>query len=172
MILFMPGTSIYREGPSRLPARGRERGTALVEFGLVLVPFLALVFLVMDVAWSIFAQATIQEAVREGVRVGVTATAGTGCSTVTCTVQNTVKNYSFGLIQNANSVTVTYYSPNGGTLSQVSGTGADIGGNIIQVSVSALTVNSLGPILRSQHSVVVGATASDIIEGNPSPSSP
>lgn len=150
----------------------RERGAALVEFALVLIPLLAFVMLIFDVAWAIFAQATIQEAVREGVRVGVTAKASGSCTTVTCSVQNTVKTYSFGFISNTSSVQVSYYSPSGGTLTQVSGSGADVGGNIIQVTVSALTINSMGPIMRTQKSVVVGATASDVIESNSSPSPP
>lgn len=168
----MHGTLIFGGSRPGARARARERGAALVEFALVLIPFLALVLLVFDVAWAIFAQATIQEAVREGVRTGITATASGSCTTVTCTVQHTVQSYSFGFISNPSSVTVTYYSPTGGTLTQVSGSGADVGGNIIQVTVSGLTIKALGSIMLSQTSVVVGATASDIIESNPSPSSP
>lgn len=168
----MSSTSIKSLCRFRGNAAGRERGSSLIEFTLVLLPFLALVFLILDIAWVIFIQATIQEAVREGVRVGVTATAGTGCSTVTCTVQNTVMSYSFGFIPSTSDITVTYYSPNSGTLTQVTGSGADVGGNIIQVSVSALTIHSMGAIMRSQNTVLVGATASDVIESNPSPSSP
>jgi Flp pilus assembly protein TadG len=167
----MGGTLIFgRRAGAR--ERARERGAALVEFALVLIPFLALVLLIFDVAWAIFAQATIQEAVREGVRVGITATASGACTTVTCTVQNTVQSYSFGFISSPSTVTVTYYSPSGGTLTQVSGSGADVGGNIIQVTVSGLTVKALGAIMLTQKSVVVGATASDVIESNPNPSSP
>lgn len=166
----MPGTSNKRSCRRSLRS---ERGAAVIEFALVVLPFLALVFLILDIAWVIFVQATIQEAVREGVRVGVTATAGTGCSTVTCTVQNTVMSYSYGLIPNTSDITVTYYSPSSGTLTQVSGAGADVGGNIIQVSVSGLTIHSMGPIWRSQNNTVsAGATASDVIEANQSPSSP
>ena len=170
----MRHTSINGRCISRARRAVHERGSALVEFALVLIPLLALVLLIMDVAWVIFAQATIPEAVREGVRVGVTATASGSCTTVTCTVQHVVQNYSFGFISSANlsSVQVSYYSPSGGTLTEVSGSGADVGGNIIQVTVSGLTIKSLGPILRTQQTVVVGATASDIIESNPTPSSP
>jgi Flp pilus assembly protein TadG len=152
----------------------RQRGSSLVEFGLVLIPLMGMVTLMLNVAWAIFAQATIQEAVREGVRVGVTATASGSCSTVTCTVQSTVQSYSFGFITAANAssmVQVTYYSPNGGTLTQVTGSSADVGGNIIQVSVNSFSVTSL-PSLLTQKSFMVGATASDVIESNPSPSSP
>lgn len=167
----MPPTSIQSVSRRQSRAR-RERGSTLVEFALVLIPFFTLILLLINLAWAIFTQATIQEAVREGVRVGVTATAGTGCSTVTCTVQSTVMTYSFGLIPNTSDITVTYYSPNGGTLTPVTGSEADVGGNIIQVSVTGLTIHAMSPLWLTQKSLVVGATASDIIESNPSPSSP
>jgi Flp pilus assembly protein TadG len=171
----MHRTSIKGRPHSRARRRVRERGAAVVEFGLVLIPLLAVVMLMLDVAWAIFAQATIQEAVREGVRVGVTAKASGSCTTVTCTVQNTVQSYSFGFISPANASTlvqVSYYSPSSTVLTQVTGTGADVGGNIIQVTVSGLTLKTLGAIMLTQKSFVVGATASDVIESNSSPSSP
>jgi Flp pilus assembly protein TadG len=168
-------TSIHGRSHARPRRASRERGSSLVEFGLVLIPLLAVVMLILDIAWAIFAQATIQEAVREGVRTGVTAKIAGACASVTCTVQNVVQTYSFGFISPANASTliqVTYYSPSGGTLTQVSGSGADVGGNIIQVTVSGLTIKALGAIMLTQQSVKVGATASDIIESNPSPGPP
>ena len=138
---------------------------------------MAVILLILDVAWAIFAQATIQEAVREGVRVGITAKASGSCTTVTCTVQSTVQTYSFGFISPSNEtslVQVTYYSPAGGVLTQVPSTeaSADVGGNIIQVTVTGISVKTLGSIKLTQNSVNIGATASDIIESNPSPSPP
>jgi Flp pilus assembly protein TadG len=169
-------TSINSGSHSRKPRVG-ERGAALVEFGLVLIPLLAVVMLILDIAWAIFAQATIQEAVREGVRTGVTAKIAGSCTTVTCTVQDTVQAYSFGFISPGNQsalVQVTYYSPAGGVLTQVPSTSAsaDVGGNIIQVTVTGITVKALGAIMLTQHSVSIGATASDVIESNPNPGAP
>jgi Flp pilus assembly protein TadG len=156
--------------------RSRERGTVHVEFALVLLPFLALVMFIVDTAWVIFAQATIQSAVREGVRVGITATAASSCSTaspptLTCTIQDVVHTYSFGFVA-ASNVQVTYYSTSSGTLTQVTGTGADTGGNIVQVSVSNITVKSMGALLRHTSPINLAATASDVIESNSSPSTP
>jgi Flp pilus assembly protein TadG len=154
-----------------LRRRSRRRGAVQVEFALLLLPLLGLVFFILDTGWVVFIQSTIQEAVREGVRVGITAIASGSCSTVTCTVQNTVQSASFGFVK-ASSVQVTYYSTTSGTLTQVSGAGADVGGNIIQVTVSGLTVKSMGAILRTATPISLAATASDVIESNPSPSSP
>jgi hypothetical protein len=82
-----------------------------------------------------------------------------------------VHSASFGFVK-ASSVQVTYYSTSSGTLTQVTGSGADVGNNIIQVSVSGITVKSMGAILRTANPISLSATASDVIESNPSPSSP
>jgi TadE-like protein len=166
------GAALRPTGPGPAVRRSsRARGAAQVEFALLLLPFLALVMFIVDTAWVVFAQSTIQSAVREGVRVGSTAVAGSGCSTVTCTVQNTVQTYSFGFVK-ASNVQVTYYSTSSGTLTQVSGSGADVGGNIIQVTVSNITIKSMGAIMRHATPISLAATASDVIESNPSPSTP
>ena len=44
----------------------------------MLIPLLGVLFLIMNVAWVIFAQATLQHAVREGVRYAVTGQTLTG----------------------------------------------------------------------------------------------
>lgn len=164
------GGSTSGHEPNR-QRRARQRGAVQVEFALLLLPLLGFVMFIMDTAWVIFMQSTIQEAVREGVRVGVTAVAGS-CGKVTCTVQQTVQAASFNFVQ-ASNVQVTYYSTTNGTLQSIpTAAGADVGGNIIQVSVSNVTVNSLGAILRASTPITLAATASDVIENNLSPSSP
>lgn len=154
-----------------LPRRRRERGVAQVEFALLLLPLLGFILLIMDTAWVIFAQASIQEAVREGVRVGITANTISGCATVTCSVQTTVQNYSAGFVKAAN-VQVTYYTQVNGSLQTASGPLADLGGNILQVSVSGVTIKSMGAILRTTSPISLAAIASDVIESNPNPATP
>jgi Flp pilus assembly protein TadG len=66
---------------SRQSARNqREAGAAMVEMVFVLVPLLALIFLLVDTAWVIFARASLQEAVRQAVRFGVVGQLAPGCS--------------------------------------------------------------------------------------------
>jgi Flp pilus assembly protein TadG len=45
-----------------------------MEFTLVLLPLLAMLGVVVDTAWSVYAKATLQRAVRMGVRTGITLT--------------------------------------------------------------------------------------------------
>ena len=53
----------------------RQRGSELLEFTLVILPLLAMITVLVDTAWGIFAESTLQRAVRLGVRMGVTLTA-------------------------------------------------------------------------------------------------
>ena len=161
----------HQPAAGAITRRPRQRGAAQVEFALLLLPLLGLILLIMDTAWVIFAQASIQEAVREGVRVGITANTISGCPTVTCSVQKTVQNYSAGFVKAAN-VQVTYFTNTNGSLVQATGALADLGGNILQVSVSGITIKSMGAIMRSHTSISLGATASDVIESNPNRATP
>lgn len=163
----MPGTSIHSEVVRcRRPARQRERGSALVEFTLVLLPLLALLLLIMDVGWVVFVQASLQEGVREGVRSGITGQLQSGCSGLDCSIRQVVEQYSFGFAT-SNNISISYYSPS--TLTSVTGqAGATAGGNILQVTVSNVSIKSLGPIWRSNTTpIVLAATASDVMEAKP-----
>jgi Flp pilus assembly protein TadG len=54
--------------------RHRQRGAEILEFALVLAPFLALFTLLMDFSWAIFSKSSIQRAFRVAVDQGVTLT--------------------------------------------------------------------------------------------------
>ena len=75
---------------------------------------MALLLLTIDVAWSIFARATLQHAVREGVRFAITGQILPQSSCISDSVQQVVSKNSFGFIpasKAANYVTVSYLSP-------------------------------------------------------------
>src|SRR5664280_1848169 len=52
--------------------RRRRRGVELIEFTLVLLPLMGFIFLLVDLGWAIYKNATMQFAVREGCRYAVT----------------------------------------------------------------------------------------------------
>jgi hypothetical protein len=161
----MPRISIIDGSEARRRRAKRQRGSAIVEFGLVLTPLLALVFLIIDIGWVIFAQACLQEAAREGVRFGVTGQLQSGCSGLDCSITQVVQQYSFGFVS-ASNVSIHYYSPS--TLTDVTGLpGATAGGNIVEVTVSGVSVKSLGAIGRAASPVVLAATSSDVMEAKP-----
>ncbi len=54
----------------RLPGRGRESGQAVVEFSLVLVMFLVLIFAIIDFGLGLHANIETANAAREGARKG------------------------------------------------------------------------------------------------------
>lgn len=56
-------------------ARRGEDGQALVEFSLALVPFLLIVFGIIDGGYATYAYVTLGNAVREGTRVAIVSTA-------------------------------------------------------------------------------------------------
>jgi Flp pilus assembly protein TadG len=67
---------------SRLDPRRRSRGQALVEFALILLPLVVILFGVLDFGRAIYAYNTLSNAARAGVRVAIVNqnAAGTGCA--------------------------------------------------------------------------------------------
>jgi hypothetical protein len=163
------GPFVGRERACYVPVaprrRSRERGSTLVEFGLLMIPLFALVLLIMDVGWSVFAEVSLQEAVREGVRWGITGQLYSGCSGLDCSIKKVVQEFSFGFAT-ASNISIHYYSPQ--TLTDVTGQpGATAGGNILQVAISGVTVKSFGALLRQGTPLPLGASASDVMEALP-----
>ena len=52
----------------------RCRGAEVLEFTFVFLPMMAMIILLIDVAWAVFVKATLEYAVRAGVRSGITIT--------------------------------------------------------------------------------------------------
>jgi Flp pilus assembly pilin Flp len=145
-----------------------ESGSTLVEFSVTLVPMLALLFLTIDVAWVIFARATLQHAVREGVRFAVTGQILAGNSCLGPSVQQIVSQNSFGFIpvsQASQYVNVNYYSPT--TMAPVLGAGGPAGGNVVQVSVSPIGIRAMAPLWHGVSPIPISAVASDVMESPP-----
>ncbi len=147
---------------------GNEQGSTTVEFGLVLIPLLAFIFLLMDTTWVIFARATLQHAAREGVRFGVTGQILPPAACLADSVREVVVTNAFGFVPSSNAasmVTVSYYNPS--TLAPVTGAGATAGGNVIQVSISGLNLQSFAPVWRSASPISLAASSSDVLESPP-----
>ncbi len=157
--------------PSVLVCRNRDgrraykqRGSQVVEFGLIIVPFCAFIFLLMDLSWAIFVKATMQYAVREGVRYAVTSQTmpamGQDASIKTVVQQNAMGflNGSAGAAE----IFIRYYTPD--TLVE---TASNAGGNLVEVSVEGYSLTPLGPILRSAAPLILTARSSDRMEGSP-----
>jgi Flp pilus assembly protein TadG len=145
-----------------------DEGSEIVEFGLVIIPMLAIVFLIMNVGWIIFAKASLQQAVREGVRFGVTGQVTTGQAGVSSSIRQVVQQYSGGFVSAANAqskISIQYFSPQ--TLSPITGVTSCVGGNIVTVTISNISVSPLAALLISPAPLSLGATSSDVMESDP-----
>jgi Flp pilus assembly protein TadG len=149
--------------------RHPEAGAALTEFAFVLVPLLALIFLMVDTAWMIFAKASLQEAVREAVRFGIVGQLAPGCSGLNASIRQVVQQHSAGFVnaQNASSVVSIRYTSPTDSATPLTGCAATSGGNILQVTVSGLAVVPMAPLLRSNSPLILGASSADAMEATP-----
>lgn len=166
-----PGTKPVRRG------KCRQRGSSLVEFALLLIPMLSVLFMSFDLAWTLFGWAAIQQAVREGVRYGVTGPVSSGLDAA---IKQFVTGMSIGFISTANNGTITiqYFSPT--TMTDVTGqTGATASGNVLKVTAT-ITIKTLIPIWQSNGtrfgsfaawSPTLAAGAADVLETGQNPPS-
>lgn len=141
-----------------------DDGSEVVEFGLVLLPLLAVVFFIFDVCWLVFAQGTLQYAAQEGVRYAVV---GNSAASVKSVVQQSAMGFLGSTADGLNNINVTYYAPS--NLSKpVAGAASTVGGNVVQVSISGVQVSLLGPLWGvGAPSLQMNASSSDVMESIP-----
>jgi Flp pilus assembly protein TadG len=127
--------------------RGR-RGNVLLEFALVMTPFLALSLTTIELALPIFKKSTFEDAVREGCRFGITYQTtynGTTYGSQTAAIQAVVQANTMGFLSDASLINVDYF--NSSTFAKVTGTTtANADGNILQVSISGYTHSWIAPV--------------------------
>jgi Flp pilus assembly protein TadG len=146
----------------QLPAGGRRSrkgrsGQTMIEFVFIMPLMFMLVFMQLDIAFAVYAQATLLQAVRQGVRYGVTnQTCGSGTAVSTC-VQQTVVAAANGLLSGAFgntssevSSTCWGYNPSSGNLEVVSTSWTPVacnaGGNVLEVKVTGYNLPLLLPM--------------------------
>jgi Flp pilus assembly protein TadG len=147
--------------------RSRESGSVVVEFALSLLPFLALLFMTLDLAWIFFGWSCIQEGAREGVRYAVTGS-GQAEASLNDSIKQVVQQYSFGFAK-ASNIRVDYYLSTGYSASGLPGTvdgavGATAAGNVVKVSVQNVSIGTFGPIFRSATPLPLSASSSDVMQ--------
>ncbi len=149
--------------------KGRRNGAVIVELSFTLVPFLAMMFAIADFAMPIFLHSTFNAAVREGVRFGVTYNTtynGTNYSTQTDAIKAVVQGNSLGFLSGStglSQISVKYYLPVS-PFGQVTGTGADANGNILEVSIAGFNWLPMAPVGRLASVLSVGGISSDRLE--------
>jgi TadE-like protein len=148
-----------------------RRGSVLVESTFTLLPLLALLFGVIDIAFAIFVKNTMQFAVRQGVRYAVTSQTLSGMGQ-DLSIKTVVDTYSMGLLDgmSANhdgmaSISINYFDPI--SLSQLNGAGSNVGGNIVVVSCNGLSWAWMVPLLRNSAPMRFSVSSADIMEATP-----
>jgi Flp pilus assembly protein TadG len=140
-----------------------EKGSEIVEFGLVIVPLLAFVFLIVDIAWVLFAQSSLQRAACEGIRYAVTSQTMSGMGQ-DASIRTVVINNAIGFVTSAtqSDIAINYFNP-----TTLAATNSNAGGNVVQIVISGVNVYPLGPIWRSHSAMVLTARSSDVMEASP-----
>jgi hypothetical protein len=156
--------------PNTRRLKHRQRGSEVVEFALILLPLLGFTFLIIDLGWAIFARATLQNAVREGVRYAVTSQTLDAKTGQMASIKSVVQSHSMGFLGDLNYVKVKFYRPD--TFAELTGTGANDGGNLVEVSIETLPVSPLLPLLRSPAPLQMTARSSDRMEASPTTGAP
>src|ERR1035437_758289 len=148
-----------------------RRGSTMVEGALVIVPLLAVLFVVLDLSIAIFVKNTVQFAVCQGVRYAVTSQTITGQGQDD-SIKTVVQSYTLGFLDalspdhvGKNRLSVTYYDPL--ALTPVTGPGSNIGGNIVVVSANGLSWAWMVPLLRSAAPLQFSVSSADIMEATP-----
>jgi hypothetical protein len=135
-------------------------GSQIIEFSFVLIPLMLVIFIIMDLAWICFAKQTLQHAVQVGVRAAIPDTLQT--DGIKAVVQSNAMGFLNG-DANLNLISVTCY--------QTTDLSAPVpcgGGDVIEVAVTNVPVNLLGPVLGTNWtSINLSANSSDLMEGAP-----
>jgi Flp pilus assembly protein TadG len=172
-------------GKTTTPRFDRRSGAELIEFTLSLLPFFAMVFVLLNFAWIIFAQATVVRAVRIAVRSGITLTASQMVSgaCLTDTVKGIVQQNGLGFLSGAAGlayIKVNYLLPPvpGATTAATDVSTLRSGnapGNIMQVSVVNYSLKAFLPRIFTWKSApdstafIVTASSADLIEPSRNP---
>src|ERR1035437_9563819 len=158
-----------------------RKGAEIMEFTLVFLPLLAMLLVLIDISWAVFAKSTLEYAVRTGVRTGITITgtqaaAAGGC--VTDIVKAKVQANALGLLAGSSGlgkIKVNYFLPSGTSAAATDVSSQTDGNkplNIMQVSIQGFALRALAPrIWNWRQSADVSASAiyaasADLIEAS------
>lgn len=151
--------------------RKRSGGNAMLETALMLVPLLAMLFGIFDYAVVVFLKNTMQFAVREGVRYAITSQTISGYGH-DASIKQIVMNNSMGFANmlsptgnGPGMVSITYYNPV--NMAVVTGSGSNVGGNIVVVAANGLRWRWMAPVLHNATPVTFSVSSAGIMEATP-----
>ena len=142
----------------------KQRGSELIEFTLVLLPFLGFTFLILNIAWAVYVRSTLQYAVAQGVRYAVTSQTKPGMNQM-ASIQTVVQSNAFGHLSSTpgkaptltngwNNIYVNCFNvdPNTGAVTDVTLTSGCGPVNsilpLVQVSVQSISQKTFMPTVK------------------------
>jgi len=137
------------------------------------LPFMAMIIVVVDTAWAVFAEATLQQAVRIAARQGVTFTTAVISTDLTSAVKSLVQQHAVGLLNGATGLSyikVNYFDGNNPSNDVSNQSWGNISGNIMQVSVQSYPLVPLMARIFTlkdspdKNSMAISVWAADVIE--------
>lgn len=165
--------------------RARRRGSAMVEYSLVMLPLLGFVFLLLDLGWAIYSRSDLQYAVREGCRYAITGRTIVGLTDTAGHPYGQIDSIKYVVQHGANAflgskptdpgwnlIRVRFYSPSDLTNAlapptKQSDPPINVGGNLVEVSVEGYRLMPLMPLLRSAAALQFTARSADRMEATP-----
>jgi hypothetical protein len=144
--------------------RAGRRGNATLELALVMIPWMALFFAIIDFGFAVFVRNSFQHAVREGVRYAVTFQTMSGMGH-DASIKSVVQANSFGFLSGASGadhIHIRYYLPD--TLEE---TANNYPGYLIEVSIENYQWSWIAPFFRTDAPLTVTARSMDRMEGLP-----
>lgn len=145
----------------------RKRGSAIVEFSLVFVFFVAILLAFFDFGFMIFARATLQHSVRAGVRYAILGQALDGMGHDD-SIKSVVRENSLGLLtaeEDLEKVNIEYYLPD--CVGDDCSTSTNGASNIVVVSIQDYSLSPVGPLMRLSDPMVINVAAVDKMEPFP-----
>jgi Flp pilus assembly protein TadG len=157
--------------------KAASSGNAIVESVFTLLPTIALLVAFVDFGLVIFRWSTLQNAVREGCRYAITFQRNGGLGQ-NASIKQVVERYALGTVTANDTpphIFVKYYTKT--NLNTAVGSGGNIPGNLVEVSVQNISwawiaplSGSFGgsvPFLRSTTPITLSAYSLDILGGFP-----
>jgi hypothetical protein len=157
--------------PPRRRFRKARKGSLVLEGAFAILPMLALLFGILDIALAIFVRNTMEFAVRQGVRHAVTSQTMPGQGHDD-SIKTVVEANAMGLLgaldaggDGRDRISIDYYDPS--SILPAAGAGSNIGGNIVVVSATGLSWAWMVPLLRDAAPLQFSVSSADIMEATP-----
>jgi Flp pilus assembly protein TadG len=149
----------------------------MLEAVFTILPTFALIFAFVDFGLLLFRWATLQNAVREGCRYAITFQTATGKGQ-DASIEAIVQQFAMGIVKttdNPQDIFVKYYATS--NLTTAIGSGGNLPGNIVEVSVQGVSWSWIAPLsgsygggvpfFRSTTPITLNIFSSDILGGFP-----